>query len=235
MAATGSATPVALLCSRRRLTNRYGARIVGDHRQIMKSQHHCSWLLLGLLGVGLLSVPSVFSQSKNRIVKWSELPINDRNTKSSGDAQILAQIDALEINDITVGGKSITIGQSFAADDEWLKSLTVRVKNVSSLSISGAQMNLFLPEIMPGGPLVTLCYGCGDVGNGQSIKPGEEVDMKLVLYSWLTDQINAKSSFSMITKAEIHDIIVTLPDGRKWVSGCVRTASLKNACPTTAP
>ncbi len=198
----------------------------------MKSQHHCSRLLIGLLGVGLLTVTSVFSQSKNRIVQWSDPPISDRNTRSSGDTQILAQIEALEINDITVGGKSITIGQFFAADDEWLKSLTVRVKNVSSQSISRAQLNLFLPEIMPGGPLVTLCYGCGDVGKGQSIKPGDEVEMKLVFYSWLTDQINSKSRLSMITTAEIHDIIVTLPDGRKWLSGCVRTAISKNACPT---
>jgi len=190
---------------------------------------------MGLLGVGVLTVTSVFSQSKNRIVQWSEPPVSNRNTTGSGDTQVLAQIEALEINDIAVAGKSITIGQFFATDDEWLKSLTVRVKNVSSQSISGAQMNLFLPEIMPGGPLVTLCYGCGDVGKGQSINPGEEVEMKLVLYSWLKDQINAKSSFSMITRAEIHDIIVTLPDGRKWLSGCVRTASSKNACPTTAP
>jgi hypothetical protein len=145
---------------------------------------------------------------------------------------VLAQIEALQINDITVGGKSITIGQSFAADDEWLKSLTVRVKNVSSLSNSKVQLNLFLPEIMPGGPLVTLCYGCGDVGKGQTIMAGEEVEMRLVFYSWLVDQINAKSSLSRITRAEIHDTIVSLPDGRQLLSGCVRTASLKNACPT---
>jgi hypothetical protein len=88
---------------------------------------------------------------------------------------------------------------------------------------------------MPGGPLVTLCYGCGDVGKGQSIMAGEEVEMRLVLYPWLADQIKAKSSLSQITRAEIHDTIVTLPDGRNWLSGCVRTASPKNACPTTAP
>jgi hypothetical protein len=206
-----------------------------SYRQIMKSQHHFSWLLK-VLAVSLLTVTSVFLQTKNRIVQWSESPVSNRNTSTaSGDVQILAQIEALEINDITVGGKSITIGQFFPIDDEWLKSLTVRVKNVSSQSISAAQMNLYLPETMPGGPVVTLCYGCDEVERGQGIKPGQEVEMKLVLYSWLSDQINAKSSFSMITRAEIHDIIVTLPEGRKWVSGCVRTATVKNACPMAAP
>jgi hypothetical protein len=201
---------------------------------IIKSLNNRSRLVLGLLAVALLSTTSVFAQSKNRKVQWPETPINYVNATGSGYSQELAQLEALEINDISVGGNSITIGQFFAADDEWLKNLTVRVKNISSLNISVIQMNLFLPEIMPGGPMVTLCYGCGEVGKGQSITPGKEVEMKLVFYSWLTDQINAKSSLSMITKAEIHSIIFTLADGRKWLTGCVRTANPKNSCPTTA-
>lgn len=201
----------------------------------MKSLNSCSGLVLGLLAVALLSPTSVFSQSKNRKVQWPETPNNYGNATGSGYSQELAKLEALEINAIRVGGKAITIGQLFPADDDWLKNLTVRMKNISSLTISTIQMNLFLPEIMPGGPMVTLCYGCGDVGLGQSIMPGKEVEMKLVFYSWLTDQINAKSSLSMITKAEIHNIIVTLADGRKWLTGCVRTANLKNACPTTTP
>lgn len=203
--------------------------------QMTKSLNTYSRVVLGLLAVALLPATSVFSQSKNRKVQWPETSISYVNAQGPGHSPELAQIEALEINDIAVGGKSITMGEFFAADDEWLKNLTVRVKNISSLSISAVQMNLFLPEIMPGGPLVTLCYGCGDVGKGQSIMPGKEVEMKLVFYGWLADQINAKSSLSMITKAEIHDTIVTLTDGRKWITGCLRTANLKNACPTPAP
>ena len=169
------------------------------------------------------------------MVQWPEIIINQVNTAGSGYSQELAKIEALEITDIAVGRNSITVGEFFTADDEWLKNLTVRVKNISSLNISSIQMNLFLPQIMPGGPLVTLCYGCGNVGNGQSIVPGAEVEMKIVFYGWLADQINAKSSLSKITKAEIQNIIVKLPDGRKWLTFCVRTTSLKNACPKTAP
>lgn len=189
--------------------------------------------MLGVLAVALLLANPVFSQSKDRKVQWPQTPINHLNTRGSGYSQELAYIEALEINDITVGGKSITIGQSFAADDEWLKSLTVRVKNISPLSISSVQMNLVLPEIMPGGPLVTLCYGCGGVATGQSIMPGKEAEMKVVFYSWVEDQINVKSSLPMITTAEIHNIIITLADSRRWITGCVRTADLNNACPTT--
>ena len=192
-------------------------------------------LLLAVFSVVLLSRTAVFSQSKDRIIHWSE-PVIIINTPGSGHSAVLAQIEALEIVDITVGSKSITIGEAFSADDLWLKSLTFRVRNVSNLSFSVAQLNLFLPEIMPGGPLVTLCYGCGDAfGKVKNIAPGEEVEMKVVFYNWLTDQINAKSNLSRITKAEIQQLIVTQTDGQKWISRCVRTASLKNSCPMPAP
>ncbi len=201
----------------------------------MKIKIYFLWLFLGAFVVTLLSANTVFSQNKNRVVQWPEIITQVFNTPGSGFSQELAEIDALEIMDIAVGGKSMTIGQPFASDDEWLKNLTVRVKNVSSLTISSVQMDLFLPEIMPGGPLVTLCFGCGGMANGQTITPGEEVELNLVLYSWLLDQINRKSSLSMITKAEIREFVYSLPDGRKWLTRCLRTASLKNACPSTTP
>ena len=196
------------------------------------------WQLRSLplvLVVVLLSVTAVFSQSKNRILHWSE-PVSTINTPGSGYSEVLAQIEALEIVDVTVDSKSITIGEVFSADDLWLKTLTFRVKNVSNLSFSMAQLNLFLPEIMPGGPLVTLCYGCGDTfGKVKNIAPGEEVEMKVAFYNRLTDQINAKSNLSKITEAEIQQLIVTQPDGQKWISRCVRTASPKTSCPKPAP
>jgi len=201
----------------------------------MKMRTNSQWLLLGSFVVAFLSANEACSQSKNRVVQWPEIIVTSVKAPGSGYSQELAEIDPLEIMDIAVDGKSITIGQSFAADDEWLKNLTVRVKNVSSLTVSSVQMDLFLPEIMPGGPLVTLCFGCGGVAKGQTIMPGEEVELKLVLYGWLLDQINRKSSLSMITKAEIREFVYTLPDGRKWLTRCLKTASLKNACPTTAP
>lgn len=190
--------------------------------------------MMGLLAVVLLPVPSVFSQDKNRIVEWTEPPLSDRNTISLTGKQVVSQIDVLEISDVTAGEKSIKLGQFFTADDAWLEKLTFRIKNISTDKISIVQINLLLPEIMPGGPLVTFCYGCGQPV-GQGIMPGQEVEMKVVFYSWLRDQINKKSGLSEITKAQIHDITVTAADGTRWLSGCLRTADLKNACPAAAP
>ena len=169
------------------------------------------------------------SQSTKRIVHWPENPISPGNTKGD-QAEVLEQIDMVEITDVTAGGKSITMGQSFEADDEWLKTLSVRIKNVSQVSISKVQMSFFLPQLMPGGPMVALCHGCAGVGKGETIDPGKEVDMKLLYYSWLLDQINSKSSLSKITKAEVWHARITLLDGRQFISGCIKTAGQKNGC-----
>ena len=183
----------------------------------------------------LLATTSVFSQNKNRTLQWAEIPISNRNTVSAVGAQVLAQIESLEIKDISVAGKSITMGQPFAADDNWVTSLTMRVKNISDQNFKSIQINMFLPEIMPGGPLVSLFYKSGDAGTGRSTMPGDEFEMKVVFPQWVTDQIKSKSNPSLITKAEIHDITVIQSDGKKLLSGCIRTADPKSACPTPAP
>jgi hypothetical protein len=182
-----------------------------------------------------LAATSVLSQSRDRTFQWAEIPISNRNTVGAAGTQVLAQIEVLEIKDISVAGKSITMGQAFAADDNWLTSLTIRVKNISDQSFSSIQLNMILPEIMPGGPLVPLCYGCGGVGMERSIMPGDEFEMKVVFQQWVTERINAKSNLSSITKAQIQDISVKQTDGKKLLSGCMRTADQKNACPTNSP
>ena len=183
----------------------------------------------------LLATTAANSQSRNRILQWAEIPISNSNTIGAPGTQVLAHVDSLEIKDITAAGKSITMGGSFAADDDWLTSLTIRLKNVSDQSFSSIQIDMILPEIMPGGPLVSLCYGCGGVGMGQTIAPGDEFEMKVVFQQWVTDQIKSKSSLSSITKAQIQNISVKQADGKKLLSGCLRTADHKDACPRTSP
>jgi hypothetical protein len=197
---------------------------------LAQSPHKTARFIVGLLTLVLLSATSTSSQEKNLTIEWHQPPISDQNTKSATGTQVVSQIDVLEITGVAIDGKPIKLGQSFAANDSWLEKLTFRIKNVLSVNLSKVQMNLFLPEIMPGGPMVTVCYGCGPT-LGRSISPGEEVEMNVVFYNWLSGEIKKKRSLSEITKAEINDIRVTAADGRVWLSGCVRTADPANACP----
>ena len=178
---------------------------------------------ISVLVITFLATSSVFAQDKQRIIEWAE-PWPDGLLKSA-EKTVVSQIEVLEIIDVAVAGKSVEFGKSFNADDEWLKNLTVRIKNVSDRSISIVQLNLFLPQIMPGGPMMSLCYGCGGVGDGQSIKPGDEVEMKVVFYDWLVGQIRSRTILSEITRAEIQDMIVTLHDGKVLYSRRVKTVN----------
>jgi hypothetical protein len=197
---------------------------------LAQSPHKNTRLIVGLLTLVLLSATSASSQDKNLTIEWHQPPISGRNTKSATGTQVVSQIDVLEITGVAIDGNPIKLGQSFAANDSWLEKLTFRIKNVSSVKLSKVQMNLFLPEIMPGGPMVTFCYGCGPT-LGRSVSPGEEVEMKVVFYNWLSGEIKKKRSLSEITKAEINDVTVAAADGRMWLSGCVRAADPANACP----
>jgi hypothetical protein len=197
---------------------------------LAQSPHKTAPFIVGFLTLVLLSTTSASSQDKNLTIEWHQPPISDRNTTSATGTQIVSQIDVLEITGVAIDEKPIKLGQSFAVNDSWLEKLTFRIKNVSSVKLSKVQMNLFLPEIMPGGPMVTFCYGCGPT-LGRSISPGEEVEMNVVFYNWLSAEIKKKRSLSEITKAEIHDVTVTAAGGRTWLSGCVRTADPANACP----
>ena len=181
---------------------------------------------VSLLAVVFLAATPAFSQDKQRVIQWPEIPFHANAVKSLTSTW-MPQIEVLEIVDVTLDGKSVTLGEAFAAGDEWLKHLTVRIKNVSNTSISKVQLNLILPQISEGGPMVTLFYG----GKEQkSIAPGEEVELKTMFYDWLSGQITARTALANITKAEIREMQVTLSDGKVLVSQCVKTAKQKNAC-----
>lgn len=184
---------------------------------------------ISMFVVTFVAASPAFSQDKKRIIKWQEAPIPAGAIMSS-TKKVVPQIDVLEIVDFAVAGKSIAMGESFTADEEWLQNLTVRIKNISNTGISIVQLNFFLPQLMPGGPMVTLCYGCGDVGIGKTISPGDEVELKIAHYRWLTESITAKVSLADIDKAEIQNMIVTPVEGQPWFSSCVKTTKPKNAC-----
>lgn len=191
-------------------------------------------LIIRFAVVVLLTTTSVFSQNKERTLQWAEIPLINRHAVVSSGTQAMDQIEVLEIKDITVAGKSITMGQPFAADDNWITSIIFRIKNISDKSFSSIQIDMILPEIIDGGPLIPLFYKGGEAGMGGAIRPGDEFEMKVVHQQWVTDQISSKSKPSLITKAQIHHISVNQSDGKKLISSCIRTADKKTACPTPA-
>ena len=82
----------------------------------------------------------VYGQQADRIVDWHPV-------RQGTEARVL------EIVDIKVNGKSIEIGQLFAADEDWLDTLTFRVRNVSGKTITVLGFGVGFPELGVSGPI----------------------------------------------------------------------------------
>lgn len=189
-----------------------------------------------LVIVLLLTTPG-FPQGQPKMIEWSKSP-KDSKTRTAADMRPLDQINDVEIKDVLIEGKSITMGQSFVAEDDWIQSITFRVKNISEQQLKAVQITLVLPEMSSGSPDIVFCYGCLKTEREKGIAPGEEVELKMPggsFYGWVREKITTQGDISKISKAQISHVYVTLPDGMKLYSGCLKTADTKNACPHRKP
>ena len=77
----------------------------------------------------------VCAQERDRLIDWQPRVI------PGTDARVV------EIVDITVNGKSITPGHSFTAGEDWLDTLSFRIRNVSGKTISSFGFGVGFPEM----------------------------------------------------------------------------------------
>jgi hypothetical protein len=190
-----------------------------------------------VLLVFLSTAAAVFSQTQTKVIEWAKSPIGSNGEAAQKDLQLFQQIDGVEIEEILVGGKSRFIGERFVADDDWLKAIIFRVKNLTDQRLVRLQITLVLPEMGAESPDIPFCFGCEEVEKAKGIKPGESVELKIVsggFYAWLKSRMAEKGGVSRFTQGQIHHMFVTLPTGPTWFSGCVKTSDPKNACPHKA-
>ena len=174
--------------------------------------------------------------AQSRLIVWPKEP--GRRIRPAGvpggQANALAQFDTLEIEEILVEGKPIIIGQPFNASDDWLKHITIRVKNISDQRFSFIQLTLVLPQIKFG-PDIPIFYPSTAEGRAKGFGPGEVIELTTwqddKIYNWAKASIAKKAPLSTITVAEIRSALVHLQDGSSLWSECVRTADPRNSCP----
>lgn len=170
---------------------------------------HC--ILQRVLCAAIITVSLAFlasGQQQDRVVDWQPV-------------RIISKAQVLEIVDITVDGKSITIGQPFIANEDWLNTLTFRVRNVSGKRIHLLGFGVAFPEINANGrtPSFSLVYeaasALGDSGARKPLLPDQEVDLKLP-----EDQLEIMrrvrqnlAGTSHLSKVNILPGLVTFEDG----------------------
>src|SRR6267142_2541367 len=110
----------------------------------------------------------VSGQQQDRVVDWQPVLIQ-------------SQAKVLELVDLKVEGKSITIGHFFTANEAWLNTLTFRVRNISGKTIEHLGFGVGFPEINANGrtPMFSITYGyesTKDVASARKLlMPDEEV------------------------------------------------------------
>jgi hypothetical protein len=186
----------------------------------------------------LLFAPLAAGQTQKRIISWQPHTFG-RITAVGEGVRLSSVAAALEIVDFTVEGESVSLGEPFAAGDEWLKSLRVRVRNISGQPITRAQMNFVLPESRAdGGRLlgVILQYGSVPAERPKPIPPGEEFELSMRewTYSDLKQKLAERQDSKILNRLFITVTSAHFADGTSWASGCVGATKPKNACPAPA-
>lgn len=180
----------------------------------------------------LIFTESGAAQNQQKVLQWSYHPVGSHHERTSAPLQIFKQLDVIEIQSVNLGGKSITIGEPFLADEDWLRDLTFRVKNVSDKELMGIQVTLILPEL--DNPIqVPYVNGCRHDKNQPCISPGVEVELRIPpikLYDWVKSVVATETELPKIRKATIYHVLVSLPGDITWSSGCVKTKDPRQAC-----
>jgi hypothetical protein len=67
----------------------------------------------------------------------------------------------VKVIEVKVGGHVVKPGDTFTADDNWLKGLRLKLKNTSGRSITSLQIEIIIPEYVTGGKaiLLPITYG----------------------------------------------------------------------------
>jgi hypothetical protein len=186
-------------------------------------------IIVSLLGhtVVAQSRSIVWPKEPGRFIRPAGVP--------GGQANAVAQFDTLEIEEILVEGKPIIIGRPFDASDDWLKHITIRVKNISDQRFSFIQVDLSLPQIEHEAYYIPLAYPFTADQRAKGFGPGEVVELTTwkdeTIYNRWTAKLAERTPLSTITIGQIREVLVHLQDGSSLWSGCIRTANPQNACP----
>ncbi|HWS99751.1 MAG TPA: hypothetical protein VN256_05700 [Pyrinomonadaceae bacterium] len=147
-----------------------------------------------------------------------------------GGRLVPADVVAVEIIEIKVAGVPVTLGKPFTAGEDWLKDLTVRVRNVSAKPIIWASMSFGLPEAKSdrdgrqgymGFPLEYMRGGIPKEGAPEmkAIMPGEEAELVCFSerYPGFKKQVEKEAGVKSITTIWTGgDLAVTFEDNTMW-------------------
>lgn len=167
-------------------------------------------------------------QERERIIvlQWeAPTPPHCPVTKDIYGKVVPSTLIALEIVNISVAGKDVALDQSFMANDEWLRDLKVRVKNVSGRPIVRVGLHFNLPEAKIGEAIAGFSLGyvkhipaSVDVRELSLILPGEEVEVVFGAeeYARYMKWITERSGTTSFSRVKLSAASLTFDDYTGW-------------------
>lgn len=173
--------------------------------------------------IGLIVSLSIFGfgQKEDRVIDFYPNQ-QEGNFLKDANKSAPTTMKGVELIGISVEGKNITLGKPFTAGEDWLKTLTVRLKNVSDKPISSVRMSFSRPEAKFKDSSLGFSLEFGSLSamipnkaTKKIIPPGEEFDLTQneALYSSLKAFMIEQTGVSNITKVQIGMTIIQFEDG----------------------
>ena len=194
-------------------------------------------LRLGVAAV-VLATP-VFTQERDRIIDWPQRSMDAQIREADWQSFAPTNVEAVEIVDFKVAGVPIVPGRSFNAGEDWLKDLSVRVKNISDRQIASIMMMISFPETRYKQAGMDYFHGYrleyregrhtrvgGD--KGKPLMPGAEVELAADEVQYKVDRrrVVEKAGLTSLSRATIVSVRVDFVDGAIWEAGRPRVRAV---------
>lgn len=136
--------------------------------------------------------------------------------------------DIVEITEIRVKGKVITLSEPFIANDNWLEDLLVKVKNTTNKPVAYITVELSFPETKVGEGTLgwSITYGKKpDLGkslpSSDLVEPQKIVDLRISKddYMQLQEFVKERISATDISNVFIRVRELIFADGVRWING----------------
>jgi hypothetical protein len=201
----------------------------------MRLMKHTSRLLVCLTMVLATSSGALYAQERSRLISVVRSGMTP-SIREPGGRFVPTDLVVVEVIEFKLAGVPIIPGQSFPAGDDWLKDLTVKVKNISAKPISYLSMDFAMPEakyVKDGREYrmgYSLEYKEGSrakegAGEMKVVKPGEEAELVYLgpSYSLFRQRVAKDTGVTSITSLQSGgDMRVHFTDGSIWMGSNLR-------------
>jgi hypothetical protein len=140
--------------------------------------------------------------------------------------------EPVKIGKLKAKGATVILGEKFRADDDWVKELTISIKNISEKTITYLEIELSFPRDK-GAPEETdahdrIIYGQYPALPGETatahpdqppIRPGNTVDVVLRDYEGIRKFLNETHYPVSINRLEVSVGDLVFDNGTKWSGG----------------